>query len=75
MRVASTMPLFAPYLHSNRRILLGRQFTFLPRKKGKLGQKSGCLGAISIILIQYEAYENLDMQYSVQGYSGYAIAH
>ena len=51
-----------------------RLFTLPMFQVGKLGQKSGCLGAISIILAQYEVYENLDMQYSVTGYSGYAIA-
>lgn len=73
MRVAGTMPLFAcirscmAFYH-----LFGFYPTDVP--SGQIGAKIGVSGAISIILIQYEVYLNFDMQYSVSGYSGYALA-
>lgn len=73
MRVAGTMPLFAcirscmAFYH-----LFGFYHTDVP--SGQIGAKIGVSGAISIILIQYEVYFNSDMQYSVSGYSGYALA-
>lgn len=73
MLVAGTMPLFAcicscmAFYH-----LFGFYPTDVP--SGQIGAKIGVSGAISIILIQYEVYLNFDMQYSVSGYSGYALA-